>query len=482
MSQNKWIRRAAGALLACASVVTVAPTSSSISPVASAQAVSDPGGEFHALTPTRILDTRPGQDVSPSYEGAKQLVVGPTTNKSGEWDFEPLGLGGLPTDASDVLAIVANVTVTQPSRAGFVSVYPKGFEFGGADGSGQVSSLINFQVADNVPNMAIVGLDENGVLTINAGAPQAGTYHLIIDILGFISTSQYDEAGSRLEVVTPGRVLDTRNSSPIGAGQTRELQLRGADTIAIPNSTVVTDIVPNRSSVTAALVNLTLINNGSGTQSTFLAATPEQLDTSGSIISSSNVGNGGVKATTTVVPIAADGTIKLYNRFGNLHVAVDVLGFFEEGVYTDGNRGRIVPLEAPFRSLDTRAAEHGDAPLQGGSKEEWSFDAFVDSVVLNPGADNETSGPPQQGLIGSLVAIDLQPFYPQEANPAYASFLKLTPAGDEPAVTSNINFFMSTVVANMSLVKYGDEHVIEAFNRQGSVDYLLDVYAIVLDD
>ena len=50
----------------------------------------------------------------------------------------------------------------------------------------------------------------------------------------------------------------------------------------------------------------------------------------------------------------------------------------------------------------------------------------------------------------------------------------------------NVNFFLGDVVANMSLVKYGtsgsDSKVVKAFNAYGSVDYLLDVYAIVLDD
>ena len=49
---------------------------------------------------------------------------------------------------------------------------------------------------------------------------------------------------------------------------------------------------------------------------------------------------------------------------------------------------------------------------------------------------------------------------------------------------SNVNFFLGDVVANMSLIKYGtngdDDHVVKAYNDYGSVDYLLDVYVIVL--
>lgn len=489
MSQSKWsrrdqwFRRGAASLLVCASVVTLAPVGGSIAPVVSAQATSDPGGEFHALAPTRILDTRPGEGPA-VLDGLKRINPNAATDASAEFSFKPLGLGGLPDKASDVLAIVANVTVVDATDGGFVSLFPRGVNFGGPDGKSPTSSLVNFDGGNPVPNMAIVGLDSEGFLTVTAGGG-TGRYHLIIDLLGFVSTSQYSTGGARLEVVTPGRVLDTRQSSPIGARQTRVLPMRGADTIKdTPSDKIVTDIVPKRATVTAALVNLTLINNKSGS-STFLTATPEKIPTTGTIPSSSNVIGGAIKATVTVVPISADGSIRLYNHAGNLDVAVDVLGYFETGVNAAGNRGRVVPLDSPFRALDTRLPAYGDFPLQHGSKEEWSFDSFVKSVVLNPGAATETTGPPQQGFLGSLVAIDLQPLA-QQAPANQSSYLRLTPAGGTTPVTSNVNFYVNKNVANMSLVKYGpkgqDPHVIEAYNHYGQVDYLLDVYAIVLDD
>ncbi|MDG1785747.1 MAG: hypothetical protein P8H61_07480, partial [Ilumatobacter sp.] len=167
MSQNKWFRRAAGAALACASIVSIAPLSGPTAPVVSAVS-ADPGGEFHALTPTRILDTRPEwsiNDVQPL--GAKPQSDNAVRTSAGEFNFNPLGKGGLPTDPDAVLAIVANFTVTQPGSAGWIAVYPKGFEFGGADGSGTISSLVNFTAGQSVPNLGIVGLDSNGDLTIN---------------------------------------------------------------------------------------------------------------------------------------------------------------------------------------------------------------------------------------------------------------------------------------------------------------------------
>jgi hypothetical protein len=51
-------------------------------------------------------------------------------------------------------------------------------------------------------------------------------------------------------------------------------------------------------------------------------------------------------------------------------------------------------------------------------------------------------------------------------------------------LTANLNFFLGEVVPNTSLIKYGtvdsDEYVVTVYNNYGSVDYVLDVYAIVL--
>ena len=490
MSQNKWFRRAAGAALACASIVSIAPLSGPAAPVVSAVS-ADPGGEFHALTPTRILDTRPGMkinDVQPF--GAKLQSADAAVGTAGEFHFNVLGKGGLPEDPDGILAIVANFTVTEPGSQGWVAVYPRGFEFGGANGS---SSLINFKAGQSVPNLGMVGLDGNGDLTIK-GFGSNTTYHLIIDVVGFISTSQYagESNGSRLEVVNPGRILDTRITNvPIRAGETRPLQIRGADTISDGSTSIRTDIIPDRDTVAAALVNLTLVNKNLGSQATHVAATPDPITPGAFYPSSSNVPGGGVKANMAVVPVGDDGKIQLFNYAGDLHLVVDVLGYFEQDINADTNRGRIVPLDAPFRAFDTRESEFGDAPLQHGSEEEWSFEAFVDSVVLNPDCvDAETEepcsvpGPPQQAMIGSLVAVDLQPLHPSHSDGDYRSYLRLVPVDTAAGESSNLNFSLGDVVANMSLVQYGtsgdDDHVVKAYNHYGSIDYLLDVYVIVL--
>jgi hypothetical protein len=280
-------------------------------------------------------------------------------------------------------------------------------------------------------------------------------------------------------------VFDSRRTSSIGPGENRNLVIHGVDTIADKKTGAVrATIVPDRKSITAVMVNLTLVSTSP--TSTYVTAAPDPVSPNPGVRrpSSSNVNAGAVKATMTVVPINADGSISLYNNAGNLDLVVDVLGYFEERPEANDNRGRVVPLEAPFRAFDTRQAAFGAAQLQHGSQEEWSFDNFVKSVLLNPDAENESTGPAQQGLIGSLTAINLEPLYASHAGSNSSSYLKLTPADADVAQVSNVNFSLGDTVPNMSLVKYGpsgdDPHVVKAYNNYGQIHYLLDVYAIVL--
>jgi hypothetical protein len=486
MSSKKWFRRTFGAALACASLVSVTAVSSPSAGVVSAQTLIDAGGEFHRVTPTRILDTRPGaesiNDVAPKGPKAAGFGTGTTSLTDGEFNFNPLGRGKLPTNAEHILAVVATVTVVNPTRNGYLAVYPKGFAFGGPDGK-EVSSLINYSPGQAVPNLAIVGVGDDNSITFNLFMDGAGTANVVVDVVGFISTSKYGTAGSRLEIVTPGRILDTRTSPNPRKGQSMgpkdsiSLQIWGVNAV----SPAVKPIVPNDPSITAVMVNLTLVNNKAGSKATYITATPDPLGKGAGSTSNSNAAAGIVKANTAIVPIGNDGKIHLYNHAGDMDLVVDVLGYFKSGVDAATDRGRVVPLQAPFRAFDTRDKDFGDAPLQARSSEEWSFANFARSVVLNPGAANEKKGPSQQGFIGDLIAVGLQ------SPSGSGSYLQLVPGGlTTRPLASNVNLGPGEAVPNMSLVKYGDngtdKHVIEAFNANGSVDYILDVYAIVLDD
>ncbi len=165
----------------------------------------------------------------------------------------------------------------------------------------------------------------------------------------------------------------------MGAGQSIEVPVRGVGA------------VPDSANVSAVVVNMTGINNRAGNTKTYLAATPEQV-TSGSETSNGNYPSGVTKANLAIVPLNDDGSIFIYNNRGQIHVALDVVAYLEKGGADDSRTGRIVPLEAPFRSFDTRDAEFGGARLGFSSWEDWSFEAFANSVRLNEVEVGDQSG------------------------------------------------------------------------------------------
>jgi hypothetical protein len=466
--------RRRGVVAAVAVALLAAATGSigsTATPVAQAAGSLGAGGEYFPLNPERIFDTRSGgiNDVAP-------LGKKPTSPQGTSFTVDILGLGGVPAEVGgvnrDVLAVVANVTVADPTLPGFLTIIPAGA------GAGE-SSLVNWNAAENVPNLAVLGVGTNGAATITLTTPNgAGSANVIIDVFGWIAKTDYPDAtdaGARFRPVAPSRVLDTR-TVPVPAGYPSGRPLGVAEQIALPIRGA-NGVVPNSANVTGAMVNITVVN-GPGAF-TFVSATPTPIPAGTEPATSvTNLSPGQVKANMAIVPVGADGAIHLFNRFGSAHVIVDVLGYLERGADPGTRAGRVIPLDAPFRVFDTRQPTFGSAPLGFQSREEWSFQAFADSVSLNGAALGA-----QSALIGNLTGVDLQPVAPGRGGSTY---MTVYPGNGTPPNSSNINVTPNRAVPNTSLLTYGtvgaDPYTIAAFNWDGSLHYLLDVYAVVLRD
>lgn len=449
------------AALACA-VSAVGLTSVSTAPTAAA---ADPtlgsGGEYHPLTPKRIYDTRNGiNDTAP-------LGKKPANRSGASFNVALLGKGGIPASRSDVLAVVLNVTVTEPGAAGYLSIRPAG-------SSNAESSLVNFEAGRTVPNMAIVGVGSNGAATATLVTPGGNSSaHVLIDVFGWISTSGFVDArdtGSRIVPTSPSRILDTRSTPTpagwaagraIGQQEQLALQVRGARG------------VPNDPSISGVVINVTGIDLGGGT---YLAAMPTRMSGGEAPTSVTNLNHLQVKANTAIVPIGPDGKIHIFNRMGSTHVIVDVLGYLQQGHSASSTTGRVIPLEAPFRAFDTRQEAFAKVPLGTNATEDWSFKAFTGSVSLNG-----TSIGAQSGLIGNLTATGLTRTVP--SRPA-DSYLTAFPGGTSRPNSSHLNLREGESVPNMALLKYGsangDPNTLRIYNYDGAVHYILDVYAVIL--
>lgn len=462
-------------------VTSIVGTSSG-SPVAQASAITASGGEYHPLTPTRIFDTRsPGiNDVD--KPGPKAVTPG----SGSTFDVQVLGQGGLPSNADHVLAVAVTITVINPTAPGYLRAWGKGATEG-------TSSVVNFQTGGPVPNMAIVVPGADGKVSMRlVSGTTSGTANVAIDVVGWFSTSTYGQQGSRLIPVGPGRVYDSRQSQfrgqPIGAGQSVQIPIRGANSV----SPQISPIVPNSNDVTGVLVNITGVNNTPASAGTFVSALPSR-PASGTQPTTSNLNlrPGQVKANLALVPVGPDGSIWLYNAHGQVNLVVDVVAYMQPRP-VETRVGRVIPLASPYRVLDTREAQHGAVPLGPGMGEDWNFRNFAIGDPNDPNDKGATIPPtntpvgPQLGFLGNLTGTGLT--RPDGWFTPVTTYLSVYPrpqSGNAVPTVSNLNLTENVSVPNMALFRYGSgsaAYEVRVYNYNGHVHYIADAAALILAD
>ena len=117
-------------------------------------------GGFNPVTPSRLADTRSG-------------VCGVRLGQGDRRSIAILARAAVPD--SDVTAVALNVTVTNPTTTGFLTVYPKGSPTPNA-------SNLNYVRDQTVANLVTAGVGPDGAITI---ANSAGTVDVIVDVTGW---------------------------------------------------------------------------------------------------------------------------------------------------------------------------------------------------------------------------------------------------------------------------------------------------------
>ena len=125
------------------------------------------GPSFTGLNPARLVDTRAGQ---PTIDG---LFSGGGPYGGATANIRVAGRGGVPT--SNLGAVALNITVTNASQAGFLTVYPQGAARPNA-------SNLNFVVGQTIANMVIVPVGGGGEVSIYNSANSSD---IIVDVLGW---------------------------------------------------------------------------------------------------------------------------------------------------------------------------------------------------------------------------------------------------------------------------------------------------------
>ena len=357
---------------------------------------SDPGS-FVGLTPFRIVDTRIDQ-------GASRL--GPAAS----FTIGVAGKGDVP--ATGVVAAALNVTVTDPTTSGYLTVWPTGEER-------PLASNLNFTAGQTVPNMVFCKLGtDGGVQVYNS----AGQTQVVIDVLGYFSTDE----GTRMVPLSPARVIDTRTTNtPLVADTVMELQLAGV--AGVP-----------KDGADSVVLNLTVTEpTFAGFLTTWPAGQPMPLASSLNFVRGQTVPN-------LVVAKLGDGKVNLANHAGAVHVIADVVGYFA----TQGGDAQAVAV-SPRRLLDTRTT---NAAL--------NYDNIATLGVTGVDVPSDVTA-----VILNVTVTD----------PTTPGFVTVWPAGEPQPVASNLNFVRGQTVPNLCMAKVGRAGQVCLYAHSLSAHLVVDI-------
>jgi alpha-tubulin suppressor-like RCC1 family protein len=366
------------------------------------RAAAEGASTYTPRTPVRVLDTRNG-----------------TGGVSG-----PVGAGGTITldlaaqVPSTTTAVVLNVTAVTPTAHTYVTVFPSGT-------TRPLASSLNLPPGDTRANQVTVMLGANRRVSLynNAGAT-----HLVADLAGHYDTG----AGARFTALPANRVFDTGrpNGPALGPGTTREVDL----SLYIPLS------------ATAVTFNLTA---SGATAGTFVTAWPAgQAQPTASNV---NLPAGETRPNLVTVAVGANRKVSLYNNSGQVHVIVDLTGF-----YTPDYGASFVP-QAPSRVLDTR--DGAGTPIGHGA------------VLRLPLADEVP--PTTTGVAMNVTGVD----------PTQSTYVAaLAPPGSTP-ILSTLNLSAGQTAANAAVVALSGEPTVLFHNSVGTVHVVADLVGVfaVLD-
>jgi hypothetical protein len=378
-----------------------------------------PGSTFHATTPTRVLDTRNAIGVStrtPVVRGGVLRLQLPAN--------EPIPAGAT--------AAVLNVTVTQPTAPGFLTVYP--------DGKPRPSaSNLNWTGGETIANQVVVPLGAGGTLDLYNGS--SGTTHVVADVTGYYVG---DTAGATFTGMSPARLLDTRSAdgvpttTAVAPHGTVHLQVDGRAGLPENDGNDISGLSGN-AVVDAVVLNVTAT---APTASGVLTVYPD--GDSRPLASSLNWTAGTTIANHVVVPVGADGKVAFYNSSsGTVHLVADISGY-----YATRPGGALFHPVTPTRLMDTRTS--GAVPAMGVQELDLSGTTAVPAEAT-----------------GAVLNVTV-------TEPGLGGFVTVYPHGTDRPTASNINWTAGETIPNLVTVRLADRKV-DFFNHSGgTVQFIAD--------
>lgn len=282
------------------------------------------GSGFTAITPERLMDTRPGSGFATGRvrpESPIQLQVR---------GANVLTIAGSPTTVpADAVAAAINVTSVNPTGPGYLTVWPCGV-------TRPVVSTLNFAAGTIRANGAIAPLGVDGKLCLYSHSPA----DVVVDIVGWF-TAGGTPASSAFVSPIPQRWVDTRiglgaPARPVAPSGPIEIPVAGRQ-MQVGGQPVV---IP--ADAAAVSMNVTVVDApGAG------FATVWPCGTARPTTSNLNYPARRIVANNVVATVGATGSVCLYTH-SSANVVVDVTGWF--------TRGGVYRAVVPDRAVDTRFA------------------------------------------------------------------------------------------------------------------------------
>jgi Prenyltransferase and squalene oxidase repeat len=379
-----------------------------------------PRSDVVSVTPSRLLDTRPGQStIDGKASGAGLTAAGSTLV------LQVAGRADVPADAA---AVVLNVTAEGGQGPGFVTVYP-------CDAPQPLSSSLNFVAGTPVANAVVTGLSASGTVCLYVGTNRV---NLIADVSGFFPPS------SGYQALNPARLLDTRagestvDGSQVGSG----LEAAGS-TLVLP--------VAERGgvpfSVDSVVLNVTAVGGqGDGVVTVYPCDAPRPL------ASNLNFVAGTATANTVITGVSAAGTVCLYVGTNGVNLVADVNGFFPTG---SGYKAL-----TPARLLDSRAGQSTVDGAQSGAGRTAAGSTLVLPVASRGGVPTGATS-----VVLNVTAVDGQG----------PGFVTVYPCDAAQPFASNLNFVANTPTPNAAIVKLSAAGTVCLFVGTNPVDLVVDV-------
>jgi Viral BACON domain len=388
-------------------------------------------GQYKPLVPVRILDTRFGT-------GGYFAPVGPNQSIA----VQVAGQGNVPAmnSATPPSAVVLNVTVTNTTSAGYLTVYPTGV-------SRPTASNLNFVANQSVPNLVEVAIGPDGRVNVyNA----FGNTDVVFDVQGWVTThGTVSGTDGLFRPLVPARILDTRFGTgapmaPVGPGQTIHLQVAGAGNV--PGTTSIP--APE-----AVVLNVTVTNP---TAPSYLTVFP--TGASKPIVSNLNFVGGQTVPNRVEVKLGTGGQVDIFNAAGTVDVIADVNGWFTDGSNPTAVGGMTNGL-TPARVLDTRNGTGGfNTPIGPAGT------IFL-QVAGSGGVPAMADAVPPAAVVLNVTVT----------NTTAPSHLTIFPSDAARPNASDLNFVAAQTVPNLVVVKLSADGKFGIYNAAGSTDVIVDV-------